>query len=75
MFCADLADDVERIGVGILVDRQRAGRLAVEPAGGVVVLRVELDPGDVAEPDDRAVVAAADDDVLEFRRRSSAAPW
>ena len=44
---ADLADDVERIGVGVLVDRHRAGRLAVEPAGGVVVLRVELDPGDV----------------------------
>ena len=32
----------------VLVDRQRAGRLAVQPAGGIVVLRVELDPGDVA---------------------------
>ena len=45
MLVADLRDDVERVGVGILVDRQRAGRLAVEPAGGIVVLRVELDRG------------------------------
>ena len=62
-------DDVERVGVGVLVDRHRAGRLAAEPAGGIVVLRVELDPGDVPEPDDRAVVAAADDDVLELADR------
>ena len=46
---AHLADDVERVGVGVLVDRQRAGRLAAQPAGGVVVLRVELDAGDVAQ--------------------------
>ena len=62
----DLADDVEPVGVGILVDRQRAGRLAVHPAGGIVILGVELDPGDVAEPDERAVVAAPHDDLLEF---------
>ena len=64
---AHLADDIEGIGVGILVHRQRAGRLPVQPPGGIVVFRVELDPGDVAQLDDRAVVVAADDDFLEFR--------
>ena len=63
---AHLADDLEPIGVGVLIDRQRARRLAAQPAGGVVVLGIELDPGDVAQPDDRAVVAAADDDLLEL---------
>ena len=63
---ADLLDDVQGVGVGELVDRDRAGGLAVEPAGRLVVLRVELDAGDVGEVDDRAVVVAADDDLLEL---------
>ena len=63
---ADLLDDLQGVGVGELVDRDRARGLAVEPAGRLVVLRVELDAGDVGEVNDRAVVVAAHDDLLEL---------
>ena len=40
------------VGAGKLVDRQRDRGLAVERAGLVVLLRTELQPGDVAQADD-----------------------
>src|SRR5262249_25594773 len=53
---ADLVDDVERVGVGVLVDQDPAGGLAVDEARRLVILRGELDAGHVLEADDRAVV-------------------
>ena len=58
----------QRVGVGVLVDQDAAGRLAVDVAGRLVVLRRQLDAGDVLDADDRAVVVAADDDLLELAR-------
>ena len=47
--CADLLDDRQRVGVGVLVDQDAAGGLAVDVAGRLEVLRRELDAGDVLE--------------------------
>ena len=62
----DLADDVEPVGIGVLIDRQRPGRLAVDPSGGVIILRVKLDSGDVAAGGRTSRRRAGDDDVLEL---------
>ena len=64
---------LELVGAGQQVDRHRAGRLAVQPPEGVVVLRAELGAADVLDADHRAGVALADDDVLELLRRDQAA--
>src|SRR5206468_516360 len=48
-------------------DHRHARRwVAVEARREVVALAAELDAGDLAEPDQRAVLLVLDDDVLEF---------
>ena len=63
---AHLVDDGQGVGVCVLIDQDPAGRLAVNIACRLEVLRRELDPGNVPEADDRAVVVATDHDLLEF---------
>ena len=59
---------VERVRAGPLEDQERHGRALVEIAVGRVVLRRELDAGDVLEPRDAAVRVGLDDDVAELAR-------
>ena len=63
---ADEPGGLERVRAGALVDREGDRGLAVERAGLVVRLRAELDPGDVAEPDDPAVGVGLEDHVGEL---------
>ena len=63
---ADGVDDPQGVGVGVLVDQGAAGGLAVDVAGRLEIFRQQLDAGDVIEPDDRTVVAPADDDLLKL---------
>ena len=58
--------DGERVRAGRLVDAEDGGGLAVEAPLLVVEERAELDPGDVAQVDLRAVGVRADDDVAEL---------
>ena len=48
------------------IDGHRAGRLAVEPSEGVVVLRAQFGAPDVLDADLRAGLSLTDDDVLEL---------
>ena len=63
---ADQLGHVQRIGAGRLIDRQHRGRGGIELAIGRVVLRAQLDPGDIGQPHDRAVAVGPDDDPLEL---------
>ena len=64
---------LELVGARQQVDGHRAGRLAVEPAEGVVVLRAELGPADVPDADLGARLRPPDDDVLELLGRDESA--
>ena len=61
-----LVGDVERVGAGNLEHGDDRGRLAVVAADGVVEHRAQLEPGDVLQPDLRAVRVGPDDDVAEL---------
>ena len=65
----DLIDRFDHIGVWLLGDDKKNGRLAVEPAGGVAVFDAELDRGDVAELDHRPAARCDDDVAIVFGRR------
>ena len=58
----------ERVRAGPLEDQQRHRRPLVEIAVGGVVLRRQLDAGDVLEPRHAAVRVGLDDDVAELAR-------
>ncbi len=62
----DRGDNGQRIGVGVLVNGDGGRGLAAEIASLLVGLRAELDPGDVAQEDLRAVGSGPDDDLLKF---------
>ena len=66
--------DIERIGVGQLVDREARIGLAVDVRGLGVGLGAQLDPADVPHPNDPAAIAllGLDDDVAEFLGRAEA---
>ena len=66
MTCAGGAD---RIGARRQIEADRDRRLAVEAAFDVLVLRAELDPGDIAHAQQRAVGIGAQHDVAELLRR------
>ena len=68
-FRADAPDDVERVGGGQHPDAHEDRRLTVEADVLLVVLRAEHDVGDVAEPDDDAVLLL-DDELAELLRRA-----
>ena len=59
----------QRIRAGLADDAEAHGRVAVQPEGGIGILGALLDPGDVAEADEIAVGAAADDQSAELLRR------
>ena len=59
--------DLQRVRAGRLEDRDRAAGLAVDAADLLVVQRPELDSGDVAQPDHRAVRVRADRNRPELR--------
>ena len=56
--------DLQRIGAGRLVDADAGGLLAVKGEVLTVSLRAELDPTDIAQAGDLAIVAGLHDDVL-----------
>ena len=56
----------KRVGARALEDGKRRGVLVVEIGVQRVVLRPQLDPGDIAQPGHRAVGLGADHDVLEL---------
>ncbi len=58
--------DRERVGPRLADDPQPDRRIPVEPEGGVGVFRTLLDAGDVAQPHQMAVGAAADDQLGEI---------
>ena len=60
-------DHLDRVGVGLPLDRQHDRAVVVEPARDLVVLDAVDDVGDLAQPDRRAV-APGRDDVLVVRR-------
>ena len=60
-------DDVDRVGVGLTLDRKHDGAGVIEPACDLVVLDAVDDVGDLAQPDRRAVPPGRDD-VLVVRR-------
>ena len=68
--------DGERVGARLADDAEPDRRLAVEAEGGIGIFRPLLDPGDVAEADQIAVGAAADDELGELlgRRRTAGRP-
>ncbi len=66
---ADLPDHLERVGGRQDPDAHEHRRLAVEPDVLLVVLGAEHHVGDVAEPDDHALVFL-DDQVPELLRRA-----
>ena len=61
--------DGERVGARLADDAEADRRIAVEPEGGIGIFRPLLDPGDVAEADQIAVAAAADDERAELLGR------
>ena len=63
----DRAGDLERVGAGLEVDADRHRRRAVQRRDGVVVLRAQLDPRHVLEPQRGAVLVRAQDDVARTR--------
>ena len=56
----------QRVRAGPLRDRHRHRRLIVEIAVDRVVAGRQLDPRDVADADDPAILAGLDDDLLEL---------
>ena len=60
----------ERVGAGALEDAEGGGRLVVEVGVQRVVLRAQLDAGDVAQARHRPVRLGADHDVLELLGRT-----
>ena len=64
--------DLKRVGGRLAFDRQHDRRLAVVARRGHVVLRAELDLGDVAEAQVAAIGLRRDDDLLELFGRSAA---
>ena len=60
--------DLQRVGIGRLVDGDAGRRLAVEAEFLRIGLRAEFDPGDVAEVDQAATLGGLvlDDDAGEF---------
>ncbi len=64
---------LERVGAGQLVDRQRHGRLPVEPAGLIVALGAQLDAGHVLQPHESTGRLALEDHLGELFRIGQAA--
>jgi hypothetical protein len=62
----DRLRDIDRVGARSLVDGDRCGGVAVEPAEAVRRPGAELDPRHVPHAHRRAVGIGADDDLLEF---------
>ena len=58
--------DGERVGARLADDREADRRIAVHPERGIGIFRPLLDPGDVAQPHQIAVAAAADDELAEL---------
>ena len=69
-----LIRDLHGIGARRLIDADRRRGTAVVAAELVGGLGAEVDPGDVAQPHDRAVRIGAQHDLVELRRRWSGAP-
>ena len=65
----DAVGDLERVGAGGWVDRDGDRRRAVELGEPLIGLGAELDPGDVPDSHELALLAAFDDDVLELLDR------
>ena len=63
--------DGQRVGARLADDAEADRRIAVEAEGGIGIFRPLLDPGDVAEPDQIAVGAAADDQLGELLAASA----
>ncbi len=65
----DFGRDLQRVGVGGLIDRDPGGRLAVELEVLAIGLRAHIDARDILEPDEAAALGGLvlDDDVGEFR--------
>ena len=61
--------DGQRVGARLADDAEADRRIAVEAEGGIGIFRALLDPGDVAEADQIAVGAAADDQLRGIARR------
>ena len=62
----DRVGRLQRVGAGREEDGDAGARLAVEPAVGIVILRAQLDAGDIAEAYPRAAGFRLDDDVAEL---------
>ena len=69
----DAGGGVDGVRAGQLIAGNDGARLAVEAAGDAVVLRAQLDAGDIAHPHSGAVGSFANHDVAEFFRRDQAA--
>ena len=64
--CDDLRSGLHGVGAGREIDADRHRRLAVEAAFDVLVLGAEVDPGDIAHAQQRAVGIGAQYDVAEL---------
>jgi hypothetical protein len=65
---------LERVGARHLVQRDKRGRLAVEPSFHVVGLRAEFDARDILDPHDGTVGIGAQDDLRRIPPGSSGDP-
>src|SRR5260221_7178616 len=63
---ADGLERGNRVGAGRLVDRDRGGRAAIEPRLAVEIGGAQLQPGDVAKPEYRAIRIGAHDYLREL---------